>query len=405
MNRRTFIKVAAVSFAGFLAGCGVEDKKNLPIKFLRQIITKNISESRCIMWQSDKTLENPAVEVKFSDFTKIFPAIDSSFSDDGKKIIQYTAQIEIGDEFRIIDGERATDWQKLTVPDEKNFKAIIFPDSQCGGSYETWGKVAKNAFERNSDANFFVNVGDIVDNGEDNAQWEDWLAQIQDFMPKMAFAPVMGNHETYSRDWKVRQPVAYLNYFSTPNNGESEVFSRRFYSFDCGTAHFAILDSQWDELGREIIDIQKKWLENDLKSTDKPWKIIFIHKDVLQYRINGRPERQEGFSEIGEIFMPEFEKLGVDAVFTAHLHTYRNRGRLKNFQADDNGTLYILTGLSGNVRYSGLWIDHKLDKFVAPQPEIDNYLTLEGNNSILSVKCFLHNGELIDETILKKPNL
>ena len=122
----------------------------------------------------------------------------------------------------------------------------------------------------------------------------------------------------------------------------------------------------------------------------------------MQYRINGRPERQEGFSEIGEIFMPEFEKLGVDAVFTAHLHTYRNRGRLKNFQADDNGTLYILTGLSGNVRYSGLWIDHKLDKFVAPQPEIDNYLTLEGDDKFLSVKCFLPNGELIDETTLQK---
>lgn len=402
MNRRTFLKVAAVSFAGFLAGCGVEDKKNLPIKFLRQIITKNISETRCIMWQSDKILKNPAAEVKFGDFTKIFPAIDSSFSDDGKKIIQYTAQIEIGNEFRIIDGERATGWQKLTIPDEKNFKAIIFPDSQCGGSYETWGKVAKNAFERNSDANFFVNVGDIVDNGEDNAQWEDWLTQIQDFMPKMSFAPIMGNHETYSRDWKVRQPISYLNYFSTPNNGESEVFQRRFYSFDCGAAHFAILDSQWDELGREIIDIQKKWLENDLKSTDKQWKVIFIHKDVLQYKINRRPERQEGFSEIGEIFMPEFEKLGIDAVFTAHLHTYRNRGRLKNFQADDNGILYILTGLSGNVRYSELWIDHKLDKFVAPQPEIDNYLTLEGNDKILAVKCFLPNGELIDETTLQK---
>jgi len=84
------------------------------------------------------------------------------------------------------------------------------------------------------------------------------------------------------------------------------------------------------------------------------------------------------------------------------LHTYRNRGRLKNFVADEGGTLYILTGLSGNVRYGGLWIDHALDKVIAPQPETDNYLTLNVDAKNFSVKCFLPNGELIDETTLRK---
>ena len=398
MNRRTFIKVAAVSVAALMTGCGGE--KSLDVKFLRQIVTGDISNSRLVMWQVDAPLKNPAVEVRTGGDVKIFSAQDLSFTDDGKKNLQYAAQIEFGDEYRIVDGDAATAWHALKTSGD-TFKAIIFPDSQCGGDYDTWGAVARSAFEKNPDAKFFVNVGDLVDNGEDSAQWEDWLAQIEDFLPQIPFAPVMGNHETYTRDWKVREPVAYLNYFATPDNGV-ENFSRRFYSFDCGAAHFAILDSQWDELGREIIDAQKNWLRQDMLSTAKPWKIIFIHKDVLQYRINGRPERREGFSEVGEIFMPEFESLGVDVVFTAHLHTYRNRGRLKNFRADEAGTLYILTGLSGNVRYGGLWIDHALDKVIAPQPETDNYLTLELDAKTLTVKCFLPNGELLDETILQK---
>lgn len=400
MNRRTFIKIAAASVAALMTGCGV-DEKTLDVKFLRQIVTKDISTSRLIMWQVDEPLKNPRVEVKINGGTKIFPAHDSSFTDDGKKNIQYTVQIDSGDEFRIVDGDAATAWHALKNFSGDEFKAIIFSDSQCGGGYDTWGQIVRHAFEKNPDANFFVDIGDLVDNGEDSAQWEDWLAQIENFSLKIPFAPVLGNHETYSREWKVRAPVAYLNYFSTPDNGVKN-FSRRFYSFEVGAAHFAVLDSQWDELGREIIDAQKNWLRQDLNSTDKPWKIIFIHKDVLQYRINGRPERREGFSEVGEIFMPEFDALGVDAVFTGHLHTYRDRGRLKNFRDDENGTLYILSGLSGNVRYDGLWIDHELDKVVAPQPETDNYLTLEGNEKILSVKCFLPNGELIDEMILEK---
>ncbi|MBD3878773.1 MAG: metallophosphoesterase [Quinella sp. 1Q5] len=388
MNRRTFIKVAAASALALITGCG-GDKKFLYVKHLRQVVTKNINRSRRIMWQVEELLTNPAVEVSSG---KIFPAQNATFTDDGKEIIQYTAQIDFADRYRIIDGEAATDWHDLKTVSDK-CKAIIFPDSQCGGGYETWGTVACGAFERNPDANFFVNVGDLVDNGEDNAQWEDWLAQVEEYLPQVPFVPVMGNHETYSRAWEVRLPVSYLNYFAPPDNGFEE-FSRRFYSFDVGAVHVAVLDSQWDELGKEVIDVQKDWLRNDMK-TDKPWKIAFIHKDVLQYRINGRPERLEGFSDVGELFMLEFESLGVDVVFTGHLHTYRNRGLIK-------GTLYILTGLSGNVRYDRLWINHALDKFVAPQPETDNYLTLEVDDKTLSVKCFLPNGELLDETTLHK---
>ncbi|MBQ3336382.1 MAG: metallophosphoesterase [Selenomonadaceae bacterium] len=400
MNRRTFIKLSAVSVAALMTGCGGEEK-TLEVKFLRQIVTKNISGKRLVMWQVDVPLQNPSVEVSVNGDTKIFPAQDASFTDDGQKRIQYAAQIDSGDVYRIVDGEAATAWHEMKNISGDDFKAIIFSDSQCGGGYDTWGELARQAIERNSDADFFVDLGDIVDNGEDTTQWEDWFAQIKKFAPQIPFAPVMGNHETYSREWTTRTPEAYLNYFATPDNGDKN-FSRRFYSFEVGAAHFAVLDSQWDELGREIIDAQKNWLRRDLSSTDKPWKIIFVHKDVLQYRINGRPERPEGFSDVGKIFMPEFESLGVDAVFTGHLHTYRNRGRLKNFQDDETGPLYILSGLSGNVRYSGLWINHALDKTIAPQPETDNYLVLAGDDDKLSMKCFLPDGELIDEVTLKK---
>jgi len=422
ISRKNFIKFAftsglALSCGSFFSGCnefsrnvennlhelGEKFSGDLDLKFLRQIISKNPT-SRTLMWQSDSKMFSPVVELKLDDEIKKISAEKNFFSDDGEEIFQYVATLEnlLPEKiynYRIVDGEHATDFFSLKTF-EKNFKAIIFPDSQSA-DYNVWGGVAKIAFEKNPDANFFVNVGDIVDNGEDSSQWRAWFNQISEKMKILPFAPVMGNHETYNRDWKVREPVAYLNYFSVPDNN-FEKFSRRFYSFDFGAAHFVILDSQWDELGREIIDVQKNWLREDISNTKKIWKIAFIHKDVLQYRINGRPERREGFSDVGEIFMPEFENLNFDAVFTAHLHTYRNRGRLKNFRADDTGPLYILTGLSGDVRYSNLWINHALDKIIAPQPEIDNYLTLEVDDKNLLVKSFLHDGTQFDETLLTK---
>lgn len=100
--------------------------------------------------------------------------------------------------------------------------------------------------------------------------------------------------------------------------------------------------------------------------------------------------------------MPLFDEYKVDVVLTAHLHTYRNRGHIQNFQRNANGPLYIITGVAGNVRYPGLWKQHALDETVAPQPETDNYMTLEASENELQFKSFLPSGELLDNAAVQK---
>lgn len=415
INRRTFIKGALASgiflSGGMIVGCGSEKiggEKILDVKFLRQIITKDSTTSRCLMWQSDSPLNAPIVELKVGDDVRQISAIDSTFTDDDTENFQYTAQIDdlkpnSSYEFKIIDGDKSTGNFELKTYDENKFKAIIFPDSQSA-DYKVWGDVAKSAFEKNPDAQFFLNMGDLVDNGEDRQQWEAWMAQVEEPLQKIPFAPIMGNHECYTRDWKERYPIAYINYFAVPEN-DNKYFDRRYYSFDFGAAHFMILDSQWDELevfAPGVVDAQKNWLRQELQETKKPWKIVCVHRDVLQYKINGRDDWLEGISEVGINFMPEFDFWNVDLVLTAHLHTYRNRGHIRNFIEDPTGPLYILTGVSGDVRYPGLWVNHTLDKYVAPQPETDNFLTIEGDEKTLLIKSFLPDGKKLDEVKLSK---
>ena len=433
MNRRNFIKTAVssgilIASGNLLIGCGSNSNtgmdnsiKNdriddLEVDYLRQMITSDPSTSRCIMFQSDDILMKPIVEIKSDDSEEIktFNTNEQFFTDDDHVNNQYSAQIEgleVGKnyQYRIVDSDHCSQWHEIRTTNGNHYKALIFPDSQCA-DYNVWKNVAQSAYERNQDVEFFVNIGDLVDNGEDWTQWRSWFHGADNFLDKIICVPMIGNHECYSRQWEVRQPLAYLNYFELPKNG-SKKYERRYYSFDFGDTHFAVLDSQWDELesisndGDDLIREQKDWLRRDLKSSEKKWKIVMTHKDVLQYRINGRPERREGFSDIGTEFMPMFDELGVDVVFTGHLHTYRNRGHIYNFEHNSQGPLYILTGIAGDVRYPGLWIDHALDIAKAPQPEIDNYLTLEVNDDKLEIKCFLADGTEIDNAEVTKSNL
>ena len=378
--------------------------------YTRQIITKNPDTSCLIMWAANNALKNPAVEYRLNGTTKKIAASDESFSDDGIENTQYSAMLTellpaTDYEYRLVTADSEGKWQKMrTAPKgSANYKVLIFPDSQSS-DYSDWENLAQNAFKRNGDAAFFVNMGDLVDNGEDHTQWQAWFNALKGIINTIPLAPVMGNHECYDQKWEIRLPNAYLNYFHTPDNGSSE-FNRYYYSFDYGDVHYIVLNTQEDEIKsfkQGLNAEQIAWLRQDAHNSSKKWKIVLMHRDVLRYRIHNRPERTEGIEEIGETFMPLFDELNIDIVFTAHLHTYRNRGHLYNMRPADRGPLYILTGVAGNVRYPNLWIDHAYDKATAPQPETDNYITLDVSRDKLTVNCYLPDGTIIDTISVSK---
>ncbi|MCI6159466.1 MAG: metallophosphoesterase family protein [Selenomonadaceae bacterium] len=379
------------------------------VQALRQVVARDNAASRTMMWQSPVRLSSPAVQLSGGKADgKTFPAKEELFTDDGVSAYLYTAQVTglaggTTQKYRVSADGASGGWHTLTTDDGGAFRALIFPDSQSN-DYTDWKQLAQNAAERNPDASFFVNMGDLVDNGEDHGQWRDWFDAVNGILDRIPVAPLMGNHETYNQQWKVREPVAYLRYFAVPENGNAED-DRRYYSFDYGPVHFTVLDTQQEEEKEahpELLSRQQAWFREDVRSTDKPWKVVLMHKDPLQYRIHNRPERAEGFSDEGKAWMPLFDAAGVDLVLSAHLHTYRNRGHIQNFQRSENGPLYLLTGVAGNVRYPGLWVDHALDTYVAPQPETDNYLTLDADPHALTVRCFLPDGRQIDEASIQK---
>ena len=324
------------------------------LRDLRQVIASDNAHARTIMWQSDVKWSDAVVEYrrKGEKDVESSPAARESFTDDGVTVELYTARLcglEAGQpyEYRIKADGQCDDWHALQTDDGGAFSALIFPDSQSN-DYTDWKHLAQGAAEHNEGADFFINMGDLVDNGEDHRQWEAWFDAV---------------------------------------------------------AGIIALDTQTEEAAdfhQGLLEAQQAWFREDVKKTDKTWKIVLMHKDPLQYRITNRPDRKEGFSDERRAWMPLFDEAGIDVVFSAHLHTYRNRGHIKNFQRDASGPLYILTGVAGNVRYPGLWVDHALDKVIAPQPETDNYLTLCVKDASVEIACFLPDGTEIDRETLRK---
>lgn len=380
---------------------------------LRQIITKDSTTSRTIMWQSE--LQEPEAVVEFrlagTEETTTVAASNEAFTDDKTTTYLHTAFISglkpaTKYEYRVGYGNKRSTWHPFTTAGDGPFTALIFPDSQSS-DYTAWKETAQPAWKAHQDAQFFINMGDLVDNGEDHSQWNAWFNVLTDIglLDKIPVAPLLGNHETYNQDWKVRMPAAYLHLFQLPRI-TPEKYQNQYYSYDYGDVHFTVLNSQIEELSQfqpEMLQDELAWLKQDLAGTNKKWKVVLLHKDVLQYSFQSRPEpRPEGISDTGKYFMPLFDQYKVDVVLTAHLHTYRNRGHIRNFLRDDQGPLYIITGVAGNVRYPSLWKQHQLDVTVAPQPETDNYLVMEASSAKLKFTSYLPSGQQLDTAEVTK---
>ena len=382
---------------------------------LRQVITADSSVSRTVMWQSDAEEKDAFVEYRAAkDENAAIQTqkehINDKFTDNGKTTYVHTVilkNLKPGTEYeyRLGYGNRRSQWYRLNTANSHNhYKALIFPDSQSA-KYKVWEDVAMPAWQRNRDARFFITMGDLVDNGEHAYQWNEWFTRIGPMSTRIPAAPVLGNHETYTMDWKVRVPQAYLHYFQLPE-GAPEAYKNQFYSFDYGDVHYVVLNTQMREMKDfypNLLQDQLAWFKADMEKSKKKWNVVLMHKDVLRYGfLTRKTPREEGFSEEGKVLMPLFDKYKVDVVLTAHLHTYRNRGHIYDFKRDTKGPLYILTGVAGDVRYPNLWKRHSLDVAIAPQPETNNYMVLEASADRLRFSCYLPDGTLIEEAEVKK---
>ena len=355
-----------------------EISKSLRVKYLRQIITKDSRNSRTIMFNAENELKNARLEyfligedaANFADITANFFEPEFIYACTLENLKPASLY-----KFRVIADNCATDWQNLRTAGNGEFEMLIFSDSQCL-DYAVWKNTADIAAKNFPDAELFLVNGDLVDTGQDFNQWRDWYNAAAELLRERILAPVIGNHECYDTNWMPCAPTAYLNNFKLPSNGIKD-FGGYFYAFDYGAANFFVLNTQFMELEKiksSLPGIQEYWFKRAVANSNRPWRIVFMHKAIYNRQLT------DFVDEAKDYFMRLFDELEIDLVFTGHLHTYRNRGRI-------NKTFYILCGRAGDQNYTG---------------EPNFYIDLKIRAGDLTLTCQSVDGKILDNFTLKK---
>ena len=134
-------------------------------RYIRQIVAKDNSTSRTIMWQSDSSEPDAVIEYRLvgSDDIKTLSATDTAFTDDGSTTYIHEGTItdltpDTKYEYRVgYSTDRRSNWYSLETAGAGEYEVLIYPDSQSG-DYSGWEQIVKNSAKRNPHASRSISI-------------------------------------------------------------------------------------------------------------------------------------------------------------------------------------------------------------------------------------------------------
>lgn len=320
--------------------------------------------------------------------------------------------------YRVGDAERGW-WSDIGVIDTAdNTNAFSFfhmtdPQSVTEKQYaENWAVALDTAFTKHSDADFILNTGDLVDNGNDFVEWKRMFNTAADTLMDTVLMAASGNHEE-------RGDNAQVNNFVYSNLPEQDTTTGVYYSFDYNTAHVAVLNS--NDLNDEggLSDAQIQWLTEDMNASEKAWKFVALHKAPYS---NGSHFDDEDVAAIRTQLATLMPELDIDVVFQGHDHVYMRTDVMNNnavvetetqtlkyngleyvSKISPEGTIYSINGTAGSKHYEPKAEEETSGTFPAGETVVSinvpsySYIQIDGGN--LYFDSYAVNGDGSEERI------
>lgn len=229
--------------------------------------------------------------------------------------------------YRVGSGAGWSDWAELTTaPTDPGtpWTFLYFGDAQLGLD-AGWAQVADAAFARHPEARASLHAGDLVNDGNDDGQWQAWFTAMAPYASTRTLLTVPGNHELYGDPDLER----YRSQFSYPDNGPTG-FDERTWFTDLGGVRFVTLDGNIAgdaAAGRA----QAAWLDRVLEENPMTWTVVSVHQPMFSAaKLRDNVDQREAWLDI-------LEEHDVDLVLQGHDHAYA-RGHVR-----EDGPVYVVT--------------------------------------------------------------
>ena len=278
--------------------------------------------------------------------------------------------------YRVGDGEQYSDIKSFTTPyDNKNVNFFVLGDIQTLDMERT-NRIASTLMNNGISYDFGLQTGDAVDNGAKFEYWNGIANLYGELLNSTDMIHVFGNHE-YEGDLSGGNSKAIYN-IPTENNGD-------YYSFKYGNVYFAVINYTKD-LAK--LDSAMKWLVADAKASDATWKVVAVHQPPYFTNPTG------GNDLMNKILPPVCDEAEIDFVFSGHDHTYTRTKPLIDGKVDKDGTVYMISGTTGDKMYPTIDSGFEFDKNITSFDGV--YMTVSVTANTFKIEAREANGNLLD---------
>ncbi|CAM4426448.1 hypothetical protein FHS16_003711 [Paenibacillus endophyticus] len=283
-----------------------------------------------VLWQTSEDQSNVlkwGTEPTLTVTSSTYEATVGTYGDDNQHMFNITGLQPQTKYYYEVDGE-AGSFVTAPADDATSVKFLSYGDSRTQPNYQDQvATLARQAYEADpAYQTLLLNSGDIASSDSES----NWTAQH--FVPKSAYpnlhtllteVPMVGargNHEGVGSVYEKYYPYPYVEDF--------------YWSFDYGPIHIAVVDEYTDFKPGSA---QYNWLENDLASTKKSWKIVMGHQPAWGAGTHGNN------TDLQEYIHPLLKQFGVPLYLNGHNHNYA--------RAEFEGVEYITSGGGGAPSY------------------------------------------------------
>jgi acid phosphatase type 7 len=290
--------------------------------------------------------------------------------------------------WRVVSSGLASAWGITTLASraQEPFEFLVMGDSQSlirGVS----GPLFAVAAEKSPEARFVLHVGDMVDDNLSVKEWQDWAYASQPLSRRTPAVVVPGNHEYGGYGRAVYRDLSpwYTGYFASLGSGSPSAPNTTWW-FDFQGVRVIGLDTM------KPLKEQVEWMESLPTSPSTNWTVVVHHHPVFpSMKGQEAPGRTKLLSEA-------FHRLGVDLVFTGHLHSYARSGLLglSGERTQEGGTVYLISN-SGGKHYR----QDKMPWMQSAIPRLTSYARVRVDPDSLSLESIDRDGKVRDLFILR----
>ena len=314
-----------------------------------------------IAWYKGNERQNNFVISTSTDGIKFANVLSSKSSGSTLSLEKYDIADTNARFIRItVNGNSQNSYASITEISVNIFPIAVSSNYYIGAAGD-WGSARNNNWQEtvdlmiNSKINLALGLGDYS------------YGSVSDFEPVVnslkdagiPFKGVLGNHDSGS----------YSTLFGQPS---------MLYAFDAGQSRIILLNTEDSDTANT------QFLENELKNTKQPWKIVAMHNPLYTSPSN-HPEEKALAAKL----QPLIDKYGVQLVLYGHNHNY------ERIKLPDKPTLYIQVGTGGESHYaikgprSGGGVEFQDDGDYG-------FVKLTINSNTLSGQFISHDGKVLD---------